>query len=317
MKRTILLVVLIVIFIFGTVYAQVGKIFRGNVAGPEPCTILENQPINYFPIISTLAFMIDSTGDGYLSDNLGLKNRIIAVSNVGCGFWKGVQSAFSITGHVFTIFSHVDDLNQPTHFFRAGASEGVWRTAKDGSSNVQINNNPAIGQGGSGFDKIRDRFVVANPGAALIHSMDRAGGNLETWVGSLLAATCAGVAVFDTGQYVLAKEDIPGNGTVRLYSGWMGALIQSQTFVGTGGSVIITVSLDNVNNEAFISDSGRLFRWVISTNIITMYVGGPAGKGPNSYYGGYIYGKPLALSAWRYSRDGTIIQTWNGSQWIH
>ena len=315
--RIFIIIILILTLLPLIANPQVSKILLGKVAAPDPCTVLENQPINYFPIISTVAFMVDSIGNGYLSDNLGLKNQIIVVSNVGCGFWKGIQSAFSITGHVFTIFSHVDDLNQPTHFFRAGASEGVWRTAKDGSSDVQISNDPTIGQGGGGFDKIRNRFIVANPGGALINSMDRVGGNLETWVGSLLAATCAGVAVFDTGQYVLAKEDGAGNGTVSLYSGWIGALIQSQTFVGTAGSVIVTVSLDNINNEVFISDSGSLLRWVISTNIITTYMGGPAVIGPNSYYGGYIYGKPLALSAWRYSRDGTIIQTWNGSQWVH
>lgn len=330
--RVFIIIILILILLPLTANSQVSKILLGNISSPNPCTVSEITPTNYFTVLNTYGFLVDSLFRIFLSDNQNLRWNIVKIEGP-CGGWFGVQQKIG-NGTSSTPLAYIDDKNQPSYFFEsydswlpANPQGGLWRTAKDGSGRTQLPTG-ALG-GGVGlfpgdFDPVIDRVVVGCrvPTNNSIVSIDRTGTIINTWA---IGLNVRGIGVFSDGRYVIYDFI---NNKFKLYSGWTGVFVQQiNNPVGAG---YVTISVDNIRNRAYILSSASLtlIIWDITPNLILVNHAYPVGVTCLSVSynptDNFAYCKdsdggapPTDFRLWRYNYDTGVQQSWDGSTWIH
>jgi len=309
--------------------SQATRTLMGNVLGPARCTVLENQPVNYFPYVpasGARALFIDNLlGDIYFPIPVSNGDpSIIKCTNMGCGGWEGPQSVI-YTGRPTVITtnpnSFAEDINQPTHFFEiwvGGATLTVFRTAKDGSSRIVIYTQ-VVGINGNeeiAFDSFNDRVVFFHPGPlGPLTRMNRTGGLIESWEPGVTWFKDA-VGVFDDGRIVLGDCS---NRSLRLFGAWGGGQISSVNTPTYIGCSFRYISVDNENNQVhFFAEPAQHGVWDIASNTFSTrnWVGGVT-EFQGAYYKGYVYAKASQNDMLRYNWTTGVEEAWDGSQWVH
>jgi PKD repeat protein len=233
------------------------------------------------------------------------------------------------------------DASQSYLYYQSDSSSPspIYRIGKDGSGQVTIYN--VLGPGpdvsgwhrGISWDPVNDRFICAgtqwlNPTVygGNLYAVSSAGVLQSTWSvfppigGFLWGPTVQTTAVLSDGR--VAVYTVGGFGysarILRLYSAWNGILLSTNTLTS---EVRTWATPDSDNNCVYFTRTTKIDKWDLATNTITSFTPSPAHNIQQGVYipvsvatyGGWIYYKAGAGSAYRYNWNTATEEAWDGT----